>query len=193
MKALLRHLTVPLLGRIEVYRILRKDAADDGREGAPQADVRVRPLASGDVERAPNPSIRDRQWYEGEQSRGFGWFDGQNLVAVCYFWWGARYETRNFWPLTDGQAKLVEIVTADSHRGRGIARSLIMHASRQMFDGGFRTLYARVWHSNQPSLAAFRAAGWRRVATVVVCQPPWWPRPLRWCLGQAPESDRPAR
>lgn len=190
MKAVLRGLAAPFLGRVEVYRILRKDSADGSPEVERATDVPVRPLADGDVEGASNPTIRDRHWYGGEQSRGFGWFEGQDLVAVCYFWWGARYEARNFWPLADGQAKLVEIVTAGSHRGRGIARRLIGHATQQMFDSGFQTLYARVWYSNQPSLAAFRAAGWRRVATVVVCEPPWWPRPLRWCFGQAPETDR---
>lgn len=187
MKRLLRRLLSPLLGEIEIYQVLRRDRP--GSRTADDEPAAFKLLQAEDIEHAPSDTIRDRAWYAGPQAAGYGWYDGVELVAVCFFWWGERYEARNFWPLGPGQAKLVEIVTAESHRGRGIARELIAHASAAMFRQGFERLYARVWHSNHPSLTAFGAAGWQRAATVITCKPPWRRRrALRVTLGQRPEG-----
>jgi RimJ/RimL family protein N-acetyltransferase len=87
---------------------------------------------------------------------------------VCWYWYGERYrQSRNFWPLQSGEAKLIELGTRENARGAGYASMLIAESSRRMFEGGFTRLFARIWHSNEPSLRAFEKAGWRNVAFIV--------------------------
>ena len=108
-----------------------------------------------------------RNGYGGYQSHGFRFVENGCVLATCWFWYGERYRERNFWPLKEGEAKLVRIETAPQARGRNIAPRLIRYASLQMAERGFRTLYARVWHSYQPSRRAFYKAGWSLDAFVV--------------------------
>jgi RimJ/RimL family protein N-acetyltransferase len=47
-----------------------------------------------------------------------------------------------------------------------------------MSQKGYRRLYARIWHSNHPSIATFEKAGWAYIALVIEVFPlglksPW--------------------
>lgn len=190
MKSLLRAIASPLLGEVEPYRVLRVDSPGPAR--GLQRPPQVSRVDADAIVADPIASIREQAWYCGSQSAAYAWTDGGQTAALCFYWWGERYRQRNFWPLAEGQAKLVQVITAPEHRGKGVARRLISASSAQMFDDGFERLYARVWHSNAPSLAAFDAAGWKKVAFVVRCSPPWRRSAIRLTLGQAPEGqDRP--
>lgn len=134
--------------------------------------------ASGD------PSIVERASYHGSETHAYAALQGTRIVSVCYFWYGARYRRRNFWPLGDHEAKLVEIVTVPEIRGQGAATHLIAYAADDMLRKGFHRLYARIWHSNKASLKAFRRAGWGRVATVVELYPLRRTLPLRMTFRQ---------
>ncbi len=121
---------------------------------------------------SPHREIREMIWYGGDGTFCFGaWFAG-DLVAACFYWNARRYQARNFWPLSPADAKLVQVTTAKRFRGRGVAASLIGAASASMMSQGFENLYARIWHSNRPSLRAFRTAGWRYIAFVAEFEPP---------------------
>jgi RimJ/RimL family protein N-acetyltransferase len=123
--------------------------------------------------------IRDQAMYHGQEAYAYACMNGQEIIGLCYFWYGERYRERNFLPLADGEAKLVQIVTVPEMRGRGIAGGLISYAARDMAKKGFHRLYARIWHSNMPSLRAFESVGWRRVATVAELNPLRRRKPLR--------------
>jgi RimJ/RimL family protein N-acetyltransferase len=73
----------------------------------------------------------------------------------------------------------VQIVTIPEMRGFGVASHLLAYAARDMFRIGFHCVYARIWHSNTPSLRAFQRAGWGRVATVIEVNPLRRKTPLR--------------
>lgn len=122
--------------------------------------------------------------YAGLESRAFACQESGQLAALCFYWYGERYRQRGFWPLAEGEAKLVQIVVAPAARGRGLARALISASAQRMFEAGWHTLYARVWHSNVPSWRAFERAGWRRVAIVAEVNPLRRERPwrMRWWL-----------
>jgi ribosomal protein S18 acetylase RimI-like enzyme len=120
---------------------------------------------------SPDPALRSLAQYAGDEAFGFGAWDNGKLAAVCWFWAGKRYQTRNFWPLLTHEAKLVQITTSTACRGRGIASSLIKFAGTEMKKAGFERLFARVWHSNRPSIAAFERAGWRYTAFVLEIRP----------------------
>jgi RimJ/RimL family protein N-acetyltransferase len=64
-------------------------------------------------------------------------------------------------------------------RGKRIAPALIEASLHDVRRHGFERAYARVWHSNHPSLRAFQSAGWQRVATVVELHPFGRKKPLR--------------
>ncbi len=134
--------------------------------------------ASGDL------SIAERANYHGPETHAYAALEGTRIVSVCYFWFGAQYRRRNYWPLGDNEAKLVEVVTVPEMRGRGAATHLIAYAADDMLRKGFHRLYARIWHSNKASLKAFQRAGWARVATVIELYPLRRKLPLRMTFRQ---------
>lgn len=131
--------------------------------------------------------LREQSFYGGFQSACFGCFAGDALAGVCFYWFGERYRQRNFWPLREGEAKLVQVVVLPQWRGRGAATTLIGESARAMAADGFRRLYARIWHSNAPSLHAFERAGWRRIALVVEVNP-LRSRPIRFTKSLQPRG-----
>lgn len=167
----------------DLYTILR--APDVIAEPAGREDVRFDRVTDLQIVRdAPGAIIRDQAGLGGEEAAGFGaWIDGR-LVSACWFWWGERYRvSRMLWPLADHEAKLVQIGTDDAFRGRHIAPDLIQYAGYHMRLQGAGRLYARVWHSNKPSIKAFRRAGWTPAAWVgrIALSPPRYYRlVLRW-------------
>ena len=140
--------------------------------------IQLRAITENDVEAADHTEVRDSLWYFGEEACAFGAFDGGRLLAFACCWWGTRYTARHSWPLPHGAAKLVHIVTVPAARGRGLAPLLIQFAEASLRADGRTPLFARIWHSNEPSLHAFRRAGWRQVGWLVLINPlrratPW--------------------
>jgi GNAT superfamily N-acetyltransferase len=116
-----------------------------------------------------------------DESKCYVWMVGGAPAAVCVYWWNPLYATRrNFWPLIDKEAKLIHIETAETMRGKGIAAALIAASSYEMIaKNGFRRLFARVWHSNTPSMRAFVRSGWRQIAFVLECDTRLRKKPIR--------------
>ncbi|QID16184.1 GNAT family N-acetyltransferase [Nitrogeniibacter mangrovi] len=165
-----------LLGEYAAYYIYRSpDRAHDAL--ATTDDVRL--LERSAVESCDDEVIRAQLPYLGDQALAYGGFADDRLAGICIYWYGDRYRTRNFWPLDTGEAKLVQIITTPAARGRGVATTLIAASHAQLLSKGFHQAYARVWHSNTPSLRAFERAGWTRIALVVEINPLRRKRPLR--------------
>ncbi|SEK30576.1 GNAT family N-acetyltransferase [Nitrosovibrio tenuis] len=129
--------------------------------------LRLEPIGQKVIVNSEDEIIAQQAWYHGDCSRAYACMEGSRVIALCFFWYGERYSARNFWPLSEGEAKLVQIVVLPEMRGRGIASSLIKFATLDMYQRGFKCLYARIWWSNKPSLRAFERAEWKRVATVI--------------------------
>jgi hypothetical protein len=178
MKDLLKALARALLGEYAAYHVLRQDRG--GAAAAPQsADYRVVVLERVAIEACPDPLMREQAGYAGEEAIAYACMHGEQIVGLCFYWYGARYLKRNFWPLKAGEAKLVQIITSPQMRGKRVAGTLIAASCADMLGRGFGTVYARVWHSNEPSLRAFAGARWTRCATVVEVNPLRRPRPIR--------------
>lgn len=171
-----------LLGDVGLWRVYRWDATDAKVDIAASAVVchHVDALA---VSSLPDSLLAEQAWYCGDGASGFAAAnDDDAIVGLCFHWYGRRYSLQRFWPLQDGEAMIVQIVTTPAARGRGVARALIQHSAHAMAARGMRTLWARVWVTNTPSSAAFLAAGWRQVAWVLEFNPlrrgePWR---IRW-------------
>ncbi len=162
---LLRTVAHWLFGRYRLYRIYSLSLDDF-------AQVKPSPWVMGpihnveEVARSNDGGLRGTAADAGKGALGFGaWVEGE-LASVCWYWFGERYRTRNFWPLKEGEAKLIQVTTAAIFRGRGIAPALIGYSAYQMKRKGFGGLYARVWRSNRASIRAFTKAGWSYVAYV---------------------------
>ena len=174
-----------VLGEYDLYRIF-------GIEQPAAAAVAQTPpmqFASVDadlIEASQDDMIRSQAWYAGADAEAFSCSVDGRIIGLCFYWYGARYRARNYWPLEATDAKLVQIVTVPDWRGKGIARSLIKYSTKRMFERGHSRLFARVWYSNTPSAHAFRSAGWRQIACVLRINPLRRSKPMRFVLGQRP-------
>lgn len=170
-----------LLGDYELFQIytLPLPAA----ESAPGAAFGIRPLEGAtELSQSPAPEMRRLSVYAGSEALGYGAFVGDELAAACWIWYGDRYRGRNFWPLKEQEAKLIQVTTADRHRGKGLGLRLLHNAAWDLERRGFKRLYARIWHSNLTSIRLFEKAGWRRIAFVAEIYPLGlaWRVRLRW-------------
>lgn len=139
----------------------------------------VREVGAAELACSTDRLICEQAGYLGDESFAFACFEGERIVGVCFYWFGARYKTRNFWPLAEHQAKLVQIITLPDLRGHQVASTLIALSTQAMFEKGFERHFARIWHSNTPSKRAFERARWHYVVTVVEVNPLRLHRPWR--------------
>ena len=180
MKMLIKKLARLLLGEHSPYFIYAHTLVPTTRADSDVQSVdRVESVDGAALNASADALIREQAGYAGEGSHAYAAFDGERIVGVCFYWFGERYRTRNFWPLKDGEAKLVQIVVHPDMRGRGTAQRLIRASSQDLEQKGFRQAYARIWHSNTPSLRAFERAGWTRIAFVFECNPFRRRQPMR--------------
>lgn len=182
MKSALKRLAKFLLGDYGIYRIFRApeetSRIDDESPEAADEPQFIETDASA-LESADSELLRDQAWYGGPGSFVFACVAENRMVATSIVWYGERYKTRNFWPLESGEAKLVQIVVDDRIRSRGIGTRLIRYTASQVARKGMSACYARVWHSNAPSVAAFKKAGWTEIALVVEFYPFGRGKPVR--------------
>ena len=174
---LLRSLAHSLFGDYAIYRIFRCNTQDCERLVLP-AGISVTRIEADELAASDDESLRALAGYAGEDAWGFLLSVAGIPATACWFWAGARYQRRNFWPLAEGEAKMVQITTAEHSRGRGYAPLLVESAVAEMGRLGFHTLYARIWHNNTPSLRVFKKAGWSEIALVAEVFPfgrrkPW--------------------
>lgn len=169
-----------LLGDYSIYGIYANIAEKVAlQKTETHATFRVFPVDAAAVGASAEPLISEQIGYAGSGSHAYACFDEDRIVGVCFYWHGERYLKRNFWPLQKGEAKLVQIIVLPEMRGRGVAALLISHSSHYMEANGFPKTFARIWHSNTPSIKAFERAGWMRVALVVEINPFRQSRPYR--------------
>lgn len=171
MKKLIKKIIHLIIGEYSPYFIygracnLQADASTSGSApGFREMDTEA--LASIDT-----TFVQEQRWYGGTETNCFTYIHEGQIAGICFYWHGERYKTRDFWPLKKTEAKLVQIVVAPEMRGRGIASRLIAFSTNEMARKGFDRLYARIWHSNDPSMKAFERAGWQRIAFVLELNP----------------------
>lgn len=181
LKGLVKKLARLLLGEYSPYYIYCLACDRIAASQAPDHELSVRSIDDSILASTESAVMREQADYFGAESLGFGCFLEDRLVGLCFYWYGDRYRQRNFWPLQDGEAKLVQIIVLPEARGRGVATMLIDRSAVEVARQGFRKLYARIWHSNVPSLRAFERAGWQRIALVVEINPFRSARPIRFC------------
>ncbi len=172
MKELAKKLARAILGEYSAYYVYAK-SGEGNSSTRPQVTLpfRVESVEESVIQSSPDLLIREQAGYAGPGSHAYACFDGDRIVGLGFYWFGDRYLKRNFWPLADGEAKLVQIVSLPEIRGRGVATKLIMSSFQDMMEKGFSRLYARIWHSNTPSIRAFERAGWVRIALVLEINP----------------------
>ncbi|MBN9460418.1 MAG: GNAT family N-acetyltransferase [Burkholderiales bacterium] len=168
-----------MLGDYCLYQIYSISAEDNPVPDAGSNRFEFRSVGRVEIDSSTDSLIREQAGYLGTGTASFGCFLDGALVATCHYWYGERYATRNFLPIAPNEAKLVQITTARDVRGQGVASALIAYSAREMFRQGFDALYARIWHSNSPSLRAFEHAGWRRACFVIEVSPFWRNSPVR--------------
>lgn len=147
------------------YHIYGRDCKD-GRAPLP-AVFRFQPIEKNEIDSSQDEMIIEQTWYHGQCTHAYACIEDSRIVGLIFFWYGEGYSKRNFWPLADQEAKLVQLFVLPAMRERGIGKSLIEFATQDMYRRGFKYVYARIWRSNVSSLAAFERAGWARMATVI--------------------------
>lgn len=181
LKELAKKLAKGILKDYSIYRIY--SCSEAALCNPDSAALEIREIDEALLESDPAPLIREQSGYAGPGSHAYACIEGDRIVGVCFYWFGERYvKERNFWPLAKGEAKLVQIVVTPEMRGRGIATRLVASSFRDMKKKNFHRAFARIWHSNTPSLKAFRRAGWEPVALVIEFAIPGIKRPFRFRL-----------
>lgn len=180
MKDFAKKLAHLILGEYSAYYVYSR-SNEGGSPPQPVAALpfRVEGVDESAIKRSPDALLREQAGYAGPGSHAYACFDGDHIVGLCFYWFGERYLKRNFWPLAEGEAKLVQIVSQPEIRGRGVATMLIKFSFQDMMEKGFSRSYARIWHSNTPSIRAFERAGWMRVALVLEINPLRRSQPIR--------------
>lgn len=170
---LVKQLARTLLGNYSAYYVYSSPDDGDTPSLGPisKLNFSVRMIDDDTLQSSAEPLICEQAHYLGSESYAYACFLDNCVVGLCIYWFGERYKMRNFWPLNEGEAKLVQIVSVPKMRGRGVATVLIMSSCRDIIQKGFRRAYARIWHSNTPSLRAFERGGWTRVALVLEINP----------------------
>jgi RimJ/RimL family protein N-acetyltransferase len=187
MKELAKRLTRMLLGDYAAYYIYSRSTENTSQNRIEsRGGFRVEMVDEFALNSSIEPLIRKQAGYGGFGSHAYACFDDDRIVGVCFYWFGDRYRKRDFWPLLNGEAKLVQVISLPEFRGRGVATMLIVSSCQDMMQKGFSRVYARVWHSNTPSLCALKRAGWARVALVVEMNPLRRNYPVRICMGSQP-------
>jgi GNAT superfamily N-acetyltransferase len=116
-------------------------------------------------------AFQPRSSYAGFDSSGFALFKNGELACLCWFWGSRRFHDPLLWKLHDGEAILVDLLTAPEFRGQGLAPLLINYASIQMIQRGYSPLYTWMWLTHRASSRSFEKAGWKQVATVAELYP----------------------
>ena len=168
-----------VLADYEIYHIYRLDLLDRSCE-KPAGIVLSTITDAAALKLSPDAELQNLWRYAGDDAFGYSASIGGEFAGVCWYWAGERYRReRNFWPLEPDEAKLIQITTAERFRGRGLAYDLIRFGAQQIAKSGFHRAYARIWHSNHPSIRLFEKAGWRRVSLVANIRPRGRARNLR--------------
>ncbi len=95
--------------------------------------------------------------------------------AVAHFADAQAYDRAATWPLPRSDIALIDIVTDDAWRGRGLAARLLDASTAHWLAGGTRRVIAFVWWNNRPSLHLFECAGWRRIGFAIeICPRGRW-------------------
>lgn len=118
----------------------------------------------------PDPIVRRAAGFEKRGADGFALWEGDQLLAALHFH-DHRICIADDWPVADGEAMLVNVVTLPEQRGRGAAPLLIAAATHALGYRGIRRFLATVWWTNRASLRAFSKAGWRVVGLSATARP----------------------
>ncbi len=161
----LKTLSRLLLRDYTFYHIYGRECL--GERASLPAEFRFEPIEKNQIDISQDGMIVEQTWYHSNCTHAYACIEGSRIVGLVFFWYGEGYSKRNFWPLADKEAKLVQLFVLPEMRGRGIGTSLIEFATQDMFCNGFKYVYARIWRSNVSSLQAFEHAGWKRMATVI--------------------------
>lgn len=189
MKAIAKSVLRVILGDYSIYQIYECASSDVPlSRPATNTTFRVTPVDAFAINSSADSLIREQAEYAGPGSQAYACFDHDRIVGVCFYWFGDRYMKRNFWPLHNGEAKLVQIISLPDMRSRGVATLLIAGSYRDMVQKGFSRTFARIWHSNTPSKKAFEYAGWKQIALVLEINPFRQTRPIRMCFNLRPRG-----
>ena len=169
-----------ILGEYAAYYIyVSPDKSQDTHQFEARSNRKIRRIHQNEIESSNESLVRDQSFYLGEGALAYASYLDDQIAGLCIYWHGERYRKRNFWPLKDREAKLVQIVTLPGYRGAGIATELIILSCMDVLKNGFDKTYARIWHSNTPSIRAFERAGWSRLALVFELNPLRLNQPIR--------------
>jgi GNAT superfamily N-acetyltransferase len=178
LKRIAKRFAAMLFGRYELNRIYVLDLRSHQNPGRDRGDVRR--IGPAEMRVCDDPLIRNHAWFaEGEDVHAFGLWEQGELVATCVFWVHDRLRNTLPGDVIDRGAFLVDLVTAARARGRGCAGTLLHAAASEMKSAGFQRLFARVWHTNRPSIRAFEKAGWSYVKFVATLTPLGYGKQIR--------------
>lgn len=166
--AVVKRVARALAGDYSIYRIYGSPVTETPVPGGTARTPLTVEKTSGEYLASQLSSlINEQAGYGGSGTDVYVCRNDDKIVGVCCYWSGDRYRERNFLPIKNDEAKLVQIVVESDQRGMGVAPDLITQSCNDMLRTGKSRCYARVWHSNTPSTRAFEKAGWCHISTII--------------------------
>ena len=136
------------------YRIYGRSCTDSS--ALLPKGLRFEAVEKKQINSSPDAAIAEHAWSHDRDTHAYACVDSTRIVGLCFFWHGIGCTRRNFWPLGEHEAKLVQLFVLPEKRGQGIARRLIKAATQDMNRQGLNYVHARIWRSNTPLSASIR-------------------------------------
>jgi ribosomal protein S18 acetylase RimI-like enzyme len=164
MKENLKKIAQTVFKDYQINRIYALNEPDDGNHAPIQIEsgAVIQSITSPAViDTSPDPRIRDHAWYAGEHAYGYGIWEENQLICMCWFW-SPRHPGMpgRFSNLRDDELVLVDLITSPQCRGKGYALAITRFAVSDLRKKGYARFLTWVWHSNTPSIRVFTKAGW---------------------------------
>lgn len=182
MKSFLKRVAGWLLVDYQWYRMYYRNLADIKEPTL--SDTVIAKIESPDiVSNSSSERIRNHAHYAGEHALGFGVWENDDLVSTVWYWVQPNHRIpKSLSNLGPREALLVDVLTAESARGKSYAVALIAFSSWQLKGLGYERARALVWETNTPSIRAFTKAGWIYEQLSVQLTPKWIKRKLSFKL-----------
>ncbi len=107
------------------------------------------------------PEISRHAWYTSKPGHSYGAWENGRLVCFCTYWTNTEDNLpRRFRNIRDDEIVMVDLITAESARGKGLSVQMMAFSASELKKLGYRRCLTWIWHSNHPSIRAFEKAGW---------------------------------
>ena len=159
-KNIFKFIARSLFGNYQLNRIYYKKINRHELQIPQSVDLKVI-VNLEDIDQSKDQDIKDHKWYAMENAFGFGLWDNDDLVCMCWFWNNKNENLPNrFNKIGEQEVVMVDLITSKFYRGKGYALLITNYAENELGNSGYNKMWTWVWRSNKASARVFSKANW---------------------------------